>query len=135
MLFKKKKKKDQSRTNIKLVVDKINTGNDPLLVTKSNSMGMEKEVSQNSNSNSNSIISSKKEENSKSITQNKNEDNTISMSKELSKNNFSINQEDANVKIVNRLEEIFKKYKTQLDNQDSADFESIIESLRSNLDE
>jgi hypothetical protein len=98
---------------------------------------MEKETNQmNQNSNSNS--SSKKEENIQLNKQNTNENaNSISITKELTKdkNSNSINQEDANVKIVNRLEEIFKKYKTKFENQDKVDFESIIESLRSNLDE
>jgi hypothetical protein len=41
--------------------------------------------------------------------------------------------EDDSTKLVNRIEEIFKKYKHIFDQDDSNDFQSIIETLRNNL--
>jgi len=41
--------------------------------------------------------------------------------------------EDENSQIVNRLEEIYTKYKTLFDRTDATDFETIIETLKNNL--
>lgn len=43
------------------------------------------------------------------------------------------NGEDESTKILLRLEEIYKKYKNIFDQDDSSDFESIIETLKNNL--
>ncbi len=47
----------------------------------------------------------------------------------------TVSNEEGNIQMVNRLDEIHKKYKHMFDLEDSSDFESIIENLRSNLNE
>ena len=47
-------------------------------------------------------------------------------------NTFS-QTEDENSQILNRLEEIYKKYKTRFDETDATDFEIILETLKNNL--
>jgi hypothetical protein len=48
--------------------------------------------------------------------------------------NENVNSEDQEkYQIVNRLEEICKKYKNLMDPEDNADFENIVETLKSNL--
>jgi hypothetical protein len=42
-------------------------------------------------------------------------------------------QDEEKFQIVNRLEEICKKYKTLMDPEDNADFENIVDTLKTNL--
>jgi hypothetical protein len=48
-------------------------------------------------------------------------------------NKNTINDDDTNTQIVNRLEELYKKYKNIFEADDASDFETILDALKSNL--
>ena len=69
-----------------------------------------------------------------SVEENTNINKNIPKIEEVIINEVSATKEnDEKYQIVNRLEELFIKYKNIFDTEDSIDFETIIETLKSNL--
>lgn len=148
MLFKKKRKREQIVNNQNIVKsshDKDNTKNiGKTSSSKSNGedLTLNKAYSANSEnikSNSTSSIKNLPNLETNQVGQPKSiiiEESKIKQEdKKSNQNKCIINDDDTNTQIVNRLEELYKKYKNIFESDDASDFETILDALKSNLTE
>ena len=145
MLFKNKNRKKKEILNQNISLKKnVNEASDNSITNinkkiKSPIMNNLKNENSNEHISKNSQNSFKLNSNnaSNSIDENHiNSQTNVKLKSSTSENRQTISNaeiEDDSTKLVNRIEEIFKKYKHIFDQDDSNDFQSIIETLRNNL--
>ncbi len=82
-----------------------------------------------------SKLTNNEEKIEKEFKENERNEKTITSIAEETDNkpNNDNNDDDINTQVITRLEELYNKYKNVLEPDDSADFETIIETLKSNM--
>lgn len=135
LLFKSRKKKELKSNNIK----KENGSANSSTISNNKPKPTISDLLKTQPENNNTINISKAP---KKSPVNSSDDTAISFSPIIKQNVGSTvtiptkninNTEEEYVKLVLRLEEIYKKYKTSFDQDDSSDFESILETLKTNI--
>ena len=145
LLFKKKRKREQKMSSLNsaksthdkpLDTNKTKTNVSSTIKTEAEDLTLNKTLSSSSTPslNFNEVIKTESANNLPNVvstpivTDAKTKEEPV-----LTSYKNTINDEEINAQIVNRLEEIYKKYKHAFEADDSADFETILENLKSNL--